>query len=141
MPIAASKAAREQFSSGPLILNVDDRPAQLYVRDRILRQHGYAVKNVATAREAMEAARELRPRLILLDIHLPDADGRDLCQQIKAEPELAAIPVVLISASLSGGHAETLDSVRWGNADGFIHEPVDADALVSLVRSAINHAA
>lgn len=131
---------RSRIADAPLILNVDDRPANLYLRDRILRDHGFSVANADCAQKALEVARQLRPHLILLDVHLPDADGRELCQRLKADPEFARVPVVLISATLSG-YASQLESLRWGQADGFIREPVEPEALVSLVRSALNRVA
>jgi CheY-like chemotaxis protein len=122
-----------------LILNVDDRPANLYARDRLLRLHGFTVANAETGKSALDVARQLLPNLILLDVHLPDMDGRDLCQQMKADEELGHIPVVLISSTLRG-HANQLEGVRWGNADGFIVEPVEGDALASTLRSVLQSA-
>lgn len=118
--------------AAPLVLNVDDQPANLYARDRTLRKHGFTVTNAETGRAALDAARQLRPRLILLDVHLPDIDGRELCQRLKADAELADISVVLISATLRG-HVSQLESVQWGNADAFIAEPVEPDALAATL--------
>lgn len=122
-----------------LILNVDDRPANLYARDRLLRLHGFTVANAETGKTALDVARQLLPNLILLDVHLPDMDGRDLCQQMKADEELGHIPVVLISSTLRG-HTNQLEGVRWGNADGFIVEPVEGDTLASTLRSVLQSA-
>ncbi len=123
----------------PLILNVGNRAANLYTRDEILRRQGFIVANAETGRGAIETARQLRPSLILLDIHLQDIDGRELCQRFKADPEFRDIPVLLIT-SLPKTHSEQLESVRWGNADGFIAEPVDGGALAAMIRKVI-HAA
>jgi CheY-like chemotaxis protein len=116
----------------PLILNVDDRPANLYTRDRILRHHGFVVANADCGAKVFEIAHRLKPHLILLDVHLGDADGRELCQQIKADPDLAGVPVVLISSTLAG-HVDQLETVRWAKADAFVAEPVDPEALVALL--------
>ena len=124
----------------PLVLNVDDRPATLYLRDRILREHGFIVANADSAHKALDVARQLKPQLILLDIHLPDADGREVCQQIKQDPDFAGIPVILISATL-GGHANQLETIRWASADGFIREPVAADSLASTLWKILGSAA
>jgi CheY-like chemotaxis protein len=120
----------------PHILNVDDRPASLYARDRVLRGHGFTVTNADTGHSALHVARQLQPNLILLDVHLPDIDGRDLCHQVKNDSHLAHIPVVLISATLNGAPAsEVLAAVR---ADGFINEPVEPAALAGILRSVLN---
>jgi CheY-like chemotaxis protein len=123
---------RTGVDAAPLVLNVDDRPASLYVRDRILREHGFIVANADSAQKALDIARQLRPQIILLDVHLPDADGRELCQRMKQDPEFAHIPIVLISATLNG-HASQLESIRWGAADGFLREPVEPTALASTL--------
>ena len=116
----------------PLVLNVDDRPSTLYLRDRILRQHGFIVANADCAQKALDVARQLKPNLILLDVHLPDADGRDLCQRLKLDPEFADIPVVLISATLTG-QFNLAEAMRMTSADGFIREPVEPDMLASTL--------
>ncbi|HEY6362345.1 MAG TPA: response regulator [Vicinamibacterales bacterium] len=116
----------------PLILNVDDQPANLYARDQTLRMHGFTVANADTGRAALDVARQLRPRLALLDIHLPDMDGRDLCQRMKADTDLEGMSVVLISSTLRG-HVGQFESVRWGNADAFIAEPIEPDALAATI--------
>jgi len=116
----------------PLVLNVDDRPAMLYVRDRILREHGFIVANADCGQKAVDVARQLKPNLILLDVHLPDADGRELCLRFKRDPDFADIPVVLISATL-GGQVNLVETIRSTSADGFIHEPVEPDTLASTL--------
>jgi CheY-like chemotaxis protein len=116
----------------PLVLNVDDRPSTLYLRDRILRQHGFIVANADCGQKAIEVARQLKPNLILLDVHLPDADGRELCQRLKLDPEFADIPIVLISATLTG-QINLADAIRSTLADGFLREPVEPGDLASTL--------
>jgi CheY-like chemotaxis protein len=123
-------------ASKPLILNVDDRPAQLYARARELEHRGFAVVNARTGADAFTTALRVHPSLILLDIHLTDSDGRDVCRRIKGEKELAGVPVVLISSTLKG-HVDNLESVRWGGADGYVTEPCDPAALESTLRKLI----
>ena len=120
----------------PVVLNVDDHPATLYARDRILRQKGFTVANATSGKAALDLAERLRPDLILLDIMLPDIDGREVCRQLKATPDLQDIPVVLISAAVTG-HAQKLEGMLWGGADGFIVEPADADTLESTIRKVL----
>jgi CheY-like chemotaxis protein len=126
------KHVRKRLPETPLILNVDDNEATLYSRDRILRSHGFDVANAGTGRAAFDAAQRLRPHLVLLDVHLPDADGRELCKRLKADSELADTAVVLISSTLSG-HVDQLETVRYASADAFIREPVDAQSLISTL--------
>jgi CheY-like chemotaxis protein len=135
---AIQHTRRTPLGSKPaLILNVDDRPANLYARDRVLRLHGFTVANAETGKTALDVARQLLPNLILLDVHLPDVDGRDLCQQMKADDELGHIPVVLISSTLRG-QTNQLEGIRMSNADGFILEPVEGDMLASTLRNVLH---
>jgi CheY-like chemotaxis protein len=123
----------------PLVLNVDDRPATLYLRDRALRQHGFIVANADCGQKALDVARQLKPNLILLDVHLPDVDGRELCERLKHDPDFAGIPVVLISATLSG-QPNLVETMRSTLADGFIREPVDPATLASTLWKVISAA-
>jgi CheY-like chemotaxis protein len=125
-------ARKKALPSAPLVLNVDDRPAMLYLRDRILREHGFIVANADSGEQALDVIRQLKPQLILLDIHLPDTDGRELCLRIKQDPEMTGIPVVLISATLITAASE-LDVIRVAEADGFIREPVEPASLASTL--------
>ena len=123
----------------PLVLNVDDRPSTLYVRDRILRQHGFMVANADSGQRAIDVARQLKPNVILLDVHLPDADGRDLCLRLKHDPDFADIPIVLISATLNG-QGNLAETMQMTAADGFLHEPVEPDRLASMLWKVVSAA-
>jgi CheY-like chemotaxis protein len=117
----------------PLILNVDDRPSSLYVRNRALKMHGFTVANAGNGRDAIEFARRLQPQLVLLDVHLPDMDGREVCQVLKSDSETASIPVLLISSTL-GQTGEPLAADVAVPCDAFVAEPVEAADLATVVR-------
>ena len=116
----------------PVVLNVDDRPASLYWRERSLRMHGFTVTNAATGESALHAARQLHPHLILLDVHLPDIDGRDVCKRLKSDKKTASIPVVLISTTLAQ-RGERLHDPRAFHADGYIPEPCEGAQLAETL--------
>ena len=120
----------------PVVLSVDDHPATLYARDRILRDKGFVVANATSGKAALDLAERLRPDVILLDIRLPDIDGREVCRRLKEDPTLKEIPVVLISAAVMG-HAQQLEGMLWGGADGFIAEPADPDTVESTLRKVL----
>jgi CheY-like chemotaxis protein len=119
-----------------VVLNVDDNAPALYAKDRLLRLGGYTVANATTGASARDLAERLRPDVILLDIHLPDMDGRELCRQLKGDADLKHIPIVLVSATLRG-HAQQLDGMRWGGADAYLEEPFEPEMLVSTLRSVL----
>jgi CheY-like chemotaxis protein len=122
----------------PVVLNVDDRPASLYWRDRALRMHGFTVTNASTGEAALHAARQIHPQLVLLDVHLPDIDGREVCRTLKRDINTASIPVVLISATLAA-RGEGVHDPRAFEADGYVPEPCDgallAETLWSVLRT------
>ena len=67
------------------ILVVDDVPAILQIYSEILRVEGYEVWEASTGQQGLQAARERRPDLVLLDVMLPDLSGIEVCRQIKAD--------------------------------------------------------
>ncbi|MFC8525716.1 response regulator [Nocardia sp. NPDC057227] len=73
----------------------------------------------------------VRPDLILLDLNLPRYDGRQVLEQIKADPELAAIPVVVLTTSSA---AEDVESSYRARANAFVTKPVDLDAFMAAIQ-------
>jgi PAS domain S-box-containing protein len=119
-------------TAGARILAVDDIEAKRYAWEKVLTKAGFAVSTASTGLEALELARN-EPDLIILDVHLPDIDGLEVCRRIKEEPSTASIPVLHISASLISpeDRATALD----GGADGYLTEPVDPEVLIASVRA------
>ena len=117
----------------PIILNVDDDEGVRYARHRILSLAGFQVFDASNAAETVVLAEEKQPDLVLLDVHLPDGSGIELCRKLKGPEKTASWMVLQISASaLTASHAkESLDA----GADGYLMEPVDPDVLVATVRS------
>jgi PAS domain S-box-containing protein len=88
------------------ILLVDDDPGILKVFSKILRVEGYEVWEASTGQEALQVTRQRHPDLVLLDVNLPDLNGVEVCRQIKADPGLPDIFVVLFSGeATSSEHA------------------------------------
>jgi two-component system CheB/CheR fusion protein len=116
----------------PTILNVDDDAAVRYVRTRVLEQAGFGVTEAATGGEALRLAANL-PNLILLDVHLPDLDGLEVCRRLKSDPATQFIPVLHVSATAR----EMIDRVRGldGGADSYLTEPVEPEVLVATARA------
>ncbi|HZQ34459.1 MAG TPA: response regulator [Dehalococcoidia bacterium] len=117
--------------SGELVLVVEDnQKSRKLVRD-VLRFHGFATLDAATAAEGLALAREHRPRLILLDIQLPDFGGEVALVRLRAEQATAAIPVVAFTAFAMKGDRERLLAAGF---DGYLAKPVDIRALPEQVR-------
>lgn len=116
----------------PVILNVDDYEAGRYASSRVLRQAGFAVVEAATGADALKLALQ-RPDLIVLDVHLPDMDGFEVCRQLKRDRRTAQIPVLQMSAAYrgAGDRARGLE----GGADAYLAQPVEPRELVATVHS------
>ena len=79
------------------ILIVDDTPANLHLLTGILSRHGYEVRPVPNGRFALQAVQLAPPDLILLDINMPELNGYEVCQRLKADEKTRNIPVIFIS--------------------------------------------
>src|SRR5580704_1334056 len=77
---------------------VDDNPANLKLLEDMLRQKGHEVQSFPRGRLALEAAVESSPDLILLDINMPEMNGYEVCERLKATHDLQNIPVIFLSA-------------------------------------------
>ena len=80
------------------ILVVDDTPENLRLLAAILSEHNYKVRLVPSASLIEDAIHESPPDLILLDVMMPDANGFEVCERLKADPETAHIPVIFLTA-------------------------------------------
>jgi PAS domain S-box-containing protein len=116
-----------------LILNVDDNDGARYAKSRILSRAGFVVIEAANGTEALERARDSLPDLVLLDVKLPDINGFEVCRQIKAAPETAAILVLQTSAAA----VQSIDRIRGldGGADSYLIEPIEPAELIAHVRA------
>lgn len=95
------------YHTAPVILIVDDTTANLQVLSGMLKEHGYKTRAALSGRLALQAAHNNPPDLILLDINMPEMDGYEVCQLLKADQQLRDIPVIFISAL-----SEAMDKVK-----------------------------
>jgi signal transduction histidine kinase/DNA-binding response OmpR family regulator len=112
---------------GPVVLVVDDDPDMGQIVEQHLAPHGYQVIQHETGNGVVELAQQWRPDLILLDVLMPTKDGWQVLYELKANPETAAIPVVMCS-----GLQEQRLAFHLG-ADDYTPKPIRADALLAAV--------
>ncbi len=112
------------------ILVVDDTPANLQLLAGLLKKRGHKVRPVPSGKLALQAARRQPPDLILLDINMPEMDGYAVCAELKADPRLAEIPVIFISAN-----TEVLDKVKAFSAGGvdYVTKPFQFEEVEARV--------
>ncbi|HUH30002.1 MAG TPA: ATP-binding protein, partial [Rhodanobacter sp.] len=122
---AALTPIEEAFAATILIVDDDAAGTELIVR--MLAGEGFRAIPAADGEEGLRLARELRPDLILLDVLMPNADGWAVLSQLKADPLLAGIPVVMISVT-----REKALGFAVGAAD-YLVKPVDRESLMRTV--------
>jgi class 3 adenylate cyclase/CheY-like chemotaxis protein len=122
----------------PRILAVDDTPENLEILQVRLAANGYEVLTAADGEEGLAAARKLMPDLILLDIMMPKRDGISVVRELKADPAMQGIPVILVTAK-----ADTRDVVEGLDAGGddYLTKPFEHAALLARVRSMLRQKA
>ena len=114
------------------ILVVDDTPANLQVLAGMLKDRGYKVRPAPSGKLALLAAQRNPPDLILLDINMPDMNGYEVCEHLKADENLKGIPVIFISAL-----TEQLDKVKafaMGGVD-YLTKPFQMEELHARVET------
>jgi len=120
-------------TSGPPmeILIAEDSRTQAQRLEYILRQQGYQVTVAANGRLALAAARRRKPALVISDVVMPEMDGYELCRNIKSDPVLAEVPVILVTTM-----SDPQDVIRGleCRADNFILKPYDERYLLGRLQ-------
>ena len=120
---AAPIAELEDMSGREVVLVVDDDETQRDLMSRFLLREGYAPRTAADGPSGLALARRLKPRAILLDVTMPGMDGWSVLSALKADPELASVPVVMVTFVTERALASSL-----GAAD-YVIKPVDWNRL------------
>lgn len=131
MTAPPDKALRERA----LILLVEDSPTQALRTRLVLEAAGFTVLVCNTGGRAAPLAAETLPDLVLLDMQLPELDGRAVAQQLKANPNLDAVPIIF----LTGVFREVEDIIGGleEGADDYIVKPVQDDELIARVKASL----
>jgi CheY-like chemotaxis protein len=115
------------------ILIVDDEESFTRLLKLNLEAGGaYRVRTENRAPQALSAAREFRPDLILLDVMMPEMDGGDVAASIKADPELTNIPIVFLTAAVKKEEVKSHGGVVGGHP--YLAKPVDAETVIACLR-------
>jgi CheY-like chemotaxis protein len=120
-------SAIESALNADIVLVIDDDPTVHDLMKRFLTKEGFAVKSAINAQEGLRLARELHPAVITLDVMMPDVDGWAALSALKSDPELAEIPVIVLTM---------VDNKNMGYALGasdYLTKPIDRARLTQVL--------
>ncbi|MFA5899744.1 MAG: response regulator [Hyphomicrobium sp.] len=117
----------------PRVLVVDDEPAILRFLRPALEANDFDVSAAATAAEAAKRIASDRPDIVVLDLGLPDGDGKDVIRQVR---QWSDVPIVVLSARER--EAEKIEALDLG-ADDFVNKPFGVGELMARLRAALRH--
>lgn len=115
------------------VLIIDDDPDVRTVMDILLKKQGYNVETASKKDEAWDKLRNFQPSVVLLDVLLSGTDGRNLCQEIKANEQMRHIPVIMLSA-----HPSAAENITSYGADDFISKPLNQQILLEKISQRVN---
>ncbi len=134
----------EQQGGRKKILVLDDEPNVVAYLETLLQDNGYDTVSASNGREGMEKARSEKPDLITLDISMPEESGIRFYRDLKEDPELAGIPVVIVTGVTGYGYKpEDFEKFissrkRIPPPDGFIPKPIERDELLKGVTALLS---
>ena len=117
------------------ILCIEDEPEMIELVRLILNRHGFNVQGADGGKEGLEKVKKDPPDLILLDLMMPDVDGWEVYQQIKANEKTNHIPIIIVTAK-----AQNIDKVlglHVAKVDDYISKPFSPQALLESVQKVL----
>ena len=134
----------EQQGGRKKVLVLDDEPNVVAYLETLLQDNGYDTVSAGDGREGMEKARSEKPDLITLDISMPEESGVRFFRELKEDPDLSGIPVIIVTGVTGyGGKPEDFQkfiSTRKNipPPEGFVAKPIDRDELLKGVTSLLS---
>jgi CheY-like chemotaxis protein len=126
------------MSHGQPILLVEDDIGLLKLYELILAHAGFAVETATSGKQALEVLEGLQPRVIISDLMMPDMDGTELCQRIKANNQWTSIPFIVLTAS---NDQKRLQRILDCGAARIINKPIRPATLADIVQNAVTEGA
>lgn len=121
------------------VVCIEDEPEMVDLIKLILGRRGFELTGAMGGREGLEVIRRVKPDLVLLDLMMPDIDGWEVYQQMKADDELKHIPVIVVTAK-----AQSIDKVlglHIAKVDDYVTKPFGPQELLQSVEKVLGKAA
>ncbi len=112
------------------VLVIDDEPEITEIVETFLMESGYQVAVENSPSDAVQKAHAFKPDVILLDIMMPGVDGYDICQQLKSDPQFAAIPIIFLTGK---DRSDDMGRSFRSGGDMFIKKPFSCERLLEIV--------
>jgi two-component system cell cycle response regulator DivK len=121
------------------VMIVEDNELNMKLFNDLLRANGYATMPMRNGYEALDALKESRPDLIIMDIQLPEISGLEVTKRIKQDKDetLRAIPVIAVTAFAMKGDEER---IRQGGCEGYLSKPISVASFIATVKSFVGEA-
>ena len=113
---------------------VEDNELNLKLFCDLLAAHGFEVEPMRDGHDAVARARAFAPDLIVMDIQLPDISGLELIEAMKADPVLAATPIMAVTAYAAKGDEER---IREAGAEAYVSKPITVSQFLAAVHSLV----
>jgi two-component system alkaline phosphatase synthesis response regulator PhoP len=119
----------------PRVLIVDDEPHIVLSLEFLLQRAGYETVSAADGEAGLTMVRQQRPDLVLLDVMMPKRNGYEVCQAIKADPDVRGIPVIMLTAK--GQEVEILKGRELG-ASAYVTKPFGNAEILEVIRGVLD---
>jgi len=119
------------------VLVIDDDPAALRLTGYIFHRAGYEVHVATNGKDGLAKAVQVKPDLVILDVMMPDMSGLEVCEQLRARPATARLPIIMLSAK---GHVDDKVSGFRAGADDYVQKPVEAKELLARANALLQRA-
>jgi DNA-binding response OmpR family regulator len=116
------------------VVVIDDEPYILRSLEFVLKKEGLSVDTASNGEEALSKVKQLKPKIVFLDLMMPKLNGFEVCKSIKSDAEVGQVYVIILTAK---GQDEDRDLGLQAGADDFMTKPFSPREVVSKVRSVL----
>lgn len=113
-----------------IVLVVDDEDMTRKLLRLMLERDGFTILEAEDGQQALEVIAESKPDIVILDVMMPNMDGFTTCQELRSQPETAALPIILLSAR---SQAEAIRTGLQSGADRYMTKPISKPELVQTI--------